>query len=607
MCGIVGFSGRTEAMPVLLDTLTFLEYRGYDSSGVAFFDFDRIRMIKAQGRLNNLKTKLSGESINSTCGIGHTRWATHGSPTEKNAHPHGTQRVAIVHNGIIENSESIKQFLLSNGYNFLSDTDTEVCAKLIDYYYARVLNPIQAINMVAQRISGSYAICALFREFEGRIYAFRKDNPLIITSGSYGNFICSDISAVPDSAGEYYTVEECEVAEVCSDGIGFFGADMQRIDKNPHKLRVEQQRADKDGYAHFMLKEIFEEPEAVRRTVSSLMFGGGIDLGIDADEKYLKCASGLHIVACGTAYNAGMCAKYVIEELARIPVQVHLASEFLYTEPVINDGELVFFVSQSGETADTLSAMRLVKSMGIRTFAVVNSHGSAMALEADDVIYTHAGREISVASTKAYCVQLAAMYMVALKLANARGIITSKKANEYASILLNEVPGKISEVFTLEDVCKTVAEEVKNAKSIFYIGRGADYAQSMEGALKTKEISYIHCEAYAAGELKHGSIALIEEGTPVIAIMTKHRTKEKIINNIREVNARGANVILLASQSMDTDTRLAHKIIKIPDTEEIFMPVVCAAVLQLIAYYTSVGRGLDADKPRNLAKSVTVE
>ena len=607
MCGIVGFSGRTQAVPVLLDVLTHLEYRGYDSSGVAFFEDGRIKMIKAKGSLDNLKAKLRVETIDSRCGIGHTRWATHGNPTERNAHPHGTHRVAVVHNGIIENSGEIKEFLIANGYNFLSDTDTEVCAKLLDYYFARTLSPVHAINKLVDEISGSYAICAVFYDFCDKIYAFRKDNPLVVTKGGDGNFVCSDISAVTDTAGEYYTVERGEVAEVSKDSISFYDLDANPISKTAQRQKVHRQTADKGGYEHFMRKEISEEPDAVKRTVSSLVRDGEIELGINIDYGFLKSLTGLHIVACGTAYNASFEAKYTIESLAQIPVYTHLASEFLYGEPIVRKSEIALFVSQSGETADTLSALRLTKSMGVRTLAIVNSYGSAIANEADDVIYTKAEREIAVASTKAYSVQLAVLYLIGVKIAKAKGTITVNEASSYVDILLNDVPQKILQALTLESVCMDVADSLADAGSIFYIGRGADYAQSMEGALKTKEISYIHCEAYAAGELKHGSIALIEEATPVVAILTKQSIKEKIINNIREVKARGARVILLASESADVDNGIAHKVIKIPDTEELFMPLICAPVLQLIAYYVALGKGLNADKPRNLAKSVTVE
>ena len=603
MCGIVGFSGRTQAVPVLLEVLTHLEYRGYDSSGVAFFEDGRIKMIKAEGNLSNLKAKLEDEFIDSNCGIGHTRWATHGNPTERNAHPHGTHRVAVVHNGIIENADKIKEFLLANGYNFLSDTDTEVCAKLLDYYFGKTQNPVRAVNKLVRRISGSYAICAVFYDFSDRIYAFRKDNPLVVTKGKNGNFVCSDISALSDSSGEYYSVEEGEVAEVSADCIGFYDSNANPVSKTTLKQEVHHHRADKGDYEHFMHKEIFEQPQSVRKTVSSLLDGGCIDLGIDAE--ILGSLTALHIVACGTAYNASLVAKYTIEALSGIPVYPHLASEFLYGEPIVKQSEMVLFVSQSGETADTLSALRFTKSMGIRTLAIVNSYGSAIALEADDVIYTRAEREIAVASTKAYSVQLAVLYIIGIKIAQANGSITDKTASAYTDILLNDIPSKISEALCLEDICKQTAQLLSESDDIFYIGRGADYAQGMEGALKTKEISYIHCEAYAAGELKHGSIALIEDGTPVVAILTKQSTKDKIINNIREVKARGARVILLVSENAEID--IADEVIKIPETEEFFMPLICAPVLQLIAYYVALSRGLDADKPRNLAKSVTVE
>ena len=607
MCGIVGFTGRTQAVPVLLSVLTHLEYRGYDSSGVAFFEDGRIKMIKAKGSLDNLKAKLRTDSIDSMCGIGHTRWATHGNPTERNAHPHGTHRVAVVHNGIIENSDKIKRFLIENGYKFLSDTDTEACAKLLDYYYARTANPVHAINKLVSYISGSYAICAVFYDFPGRIYAFRRDNPLMIAQGREGNFVCSDISAVGDTAKEYYTPNAGEVAEVCEDDIGFYDSCANPIFKTPQRDVVHRHAIDKGDYEHFMHKEIFDQPDAVKRTVSSFVHNGEIELGINMEEAFLKSVSGLHIVACGTAYNASFVAKHAIEALAAIPVYTHLASEFLYGKPIIKDGETAIFVSQSGETADTLSALRLTKSMGVRTLAIVNSHGSAIALEADDVIYTRADREIAVASTKAYSVQLAVLYLMGIKIAKLKGCISTQKAALYAYILLDDVPQKISQALAFEDACKDVADYLTDAKSIFYIGRGIDYAQSMEGALKTKEISYIHCEAYAAGELKHGSIALIEDGTPVVAILTKQSTKEKIINNIREVISRGARVILIASESTDIDFGIAHKVIKIPDTAEAFMPIICAPILQLIAYYVALSKGLDADKPRNLAKSVTVE
>lgn len=608
MCGIVGFSGKKGALAKVLDTLSYLEYRGYDSAGVAFFNADgQIEVVKTKGRVSNLVSELEGRGGGARCAIGHTRWATHGEPSAVNAHPHGTDNLSIVHNGIIENCHEIKGFLSDKGYTFSSETDTEVCAKLLDYYYLKCKNPIEAIGRTCNRVSGSYAIGAVFADYPNTIFAFRCASPLVVAPSSRGNFIVSDASALSPFTKNFYSLEDGEAARLTADGIEFFDFAGNIIPKETDTFQTEDTASDTEGYPHFMLKEIFEEPNVLARTAEALVPAGLFEMGVSLSEDELKALREIHIVACGTAYHAGLCASHIFEKLLHIPVRVHYASEFRYSNPLLTRDSTVIFVSQSGETADTLAALRLCKSMGIHTIAVVNVHGSAMAQESHDVIYTKAGREISVASTKAYVVQIAALAVLAVKMACVRGNIDVGTKEKLLDTISKEIPQKIASAFKCGELCREISQILKDSKNVFFMGRGIDYAQSCEAALKAKEISYIHCEAYPAGELKHGSIALIEEGVPVVAIITCHKIKEKIINNIREVRSRGARVIILISDDMEIPEDVYDKIIRIPCTEEIFMPMVMASVIQLIAYHMAVFLGNDPDKPRNLAKSVTVE
>ena len=604
MCGIIGFSGCNDALSKVLEGLDALEYRGYDSSGVAFFEDQNIRCIKKSGRMNELRAKISQQGkVNTTCAIGHTRWATHGRPTDENSHPHGTDNVMIVHNGIIENCDEIKKFLIEKGYSFLSETDTEAAAKLMDFYYSKTADALKTIRMVTDKLCGSYAIACIFSGKQNTIYAFRKDNPLIVAPSEEGVFVSSDISAVIKYTNKYYTLGEGEVAAITSDGAVFVSCNGTHIHKETKTVHISMSDADKGGFKHFMLKEIFEQSEVTQKTLSAFVKNGKIDLGLKNPGRFNK----IHITACGTAYHAGLVGKYAIEKLCRIPTDCSVASEFRYTFPIINPGELVILISQSGETADTLAALRLAKEKGAHTLAIVNAPNSQIAREADTVLQTLAGREVSVASTKAYSVQLAVLYLLALNLADAKGCIEPDELKRITQILLDDVPQKISRALNLKEKCESTALGNINAKSIFFIGRGIDYAQSCEAALKAKEISYIHCEAYPAGELKHGTISLVEKGTPVVAIITEENLADKMISNIKEVKSRGAKVIVFLTEDINIGKDISEEIIPIPKTEAIFMPLVCAPALQLMAYYMSYHLGLDVDKPRNLAKSVTVE
>ncbi|MBQ8588487.1 MAG: glutamine--fructose-6-phosphate transaminase (isomerizing) [Clostridia bacterium] len=608
MCGIIGFTGTKNAVPILTEGLASLEYRGYDSAGIAFFEDSGIGVVKSKGRLSCLEEKLQNKRINTTCGIGHTRWATHGEPSDVNSHPHGTDNVYIVHNGIIENYAEIKEFLKGRGYTFLSETDTEVCAKLIDYYLAESGEPCEAIRKTTKMITGSYAIGALFRGYEGRIFSFRKDNPLIVSPSDNGNFITSDISAILRYTNKYYSPDEGEIAVVSADEIVFEDSTGNNVFKEMQIADWDVAQAEKGGFEHFMLKEIHEEPTVIQKTLHPRIFKDKIDLGCSSlDDDTLSKFTKIHIVACGTAYHAGLIGKCAIEHLAKTPVNVYLASEFRYGSPIISTDELVVVISQSGETADTLAALRLAKDKGVHTLGIVNVVGSIIAREADSVIYTYAGPEISVASTKAYSVQLASMYMFAIKLAMAKGQLSGGRAMELAELLVNDASAKVKEALELAPLCRKAAEENCSARSMFFIGRGMDYAQSCEAALKCKEISYIHCEAHAAGELKHGTISLIEEGTPVVAMITNTLTVDKMVSNIREVTSRGGKMIIFVTEGIELDESIADTVIRMPRTEELFMPLVGATLTQLLAYYMSYSLGHDVDKPRNLAKSVTVE
>lgn len=606
MCGIVGYVGDRDCADVLVDALSKLEYRGYDSAGIAVVEKGVIKVEKCKGRLANLVDKMAVDGKpQGHCGIGHTRWATHGEPSDINSHPHGNKRVSIVHNGIIENYKQIKDFLIEEGYSFVSETDTETVAKLLDYYY--VDDPVDTIIKVLAEIKGSYALGIMFRDYPDTVFAVRKECPLIVGVGENENFLASDVPAIIKYTRDYYLLEANEIAVVKKDSVQIYDMHKEPVHKEINTADWDVDAAEKGGYEHFMLKEIHEQPAAVRDTVSPRIINGMPDLSQDGvDMQKLKDYRQIFIVACGTAMHAGMVGKYVIEKLARKPVIVDIASEFRYRDPIITKDDLMIVISQSGETADTMAVLRLAKEVGAATLAVVNVVGSSIAREADMVIYTHAGPEISVASTKAYMVQISVMYLLAFELAYANGTIDKERCMELTA-QLGQMPDIIRETLELKDTCSFVASKLVNAESLLYIGRGLDYALSMEGSLKLKEISYIHSESYAAGELKHGTISLITEGMPVIAVATQKKLIEKTVSNIREVKARGAMVILICDNSIEVGEGVADYIIRLPQTDEQLMPMAAAAPLQLIAYYTSVLKGNDVDKPRNLAKSVTVE
>jgi glucosamine--fructose-6-phosphate aminotransferase (isomerizing) len=607
MCGIVGYIGTKAAADVLVDGLRKLEYRGYDSAGISVFEKSKIEVIKAKGRLDNLENKMKSQGMPlGTVGIGHTRWATHGEPSDINSHPHGNERVTIVHNGIIENYLQLKEKLTEKGYTFLSETDTEVVAILLDYYYNG--NPIETIATVIKSLKGSYALGIMFQDCQDKIFAVRKDSPLIVGIGEGENFIASDIPAILKYTRNYYLLEENEIAVLSKENISIVDTDGDPIHKETFTATWDIEAAEKGGYPHFMLKEIYEQPTAITNTVSPRIINGQPDFGIKAlTDDILKSFNKIWIVACGTAMHAGMVGKSVIEQLARVPVEVDIASEFRYRNPILSPkDDLVIIISQSGETADTLAALRLAKEQGVHTLAVVNVVGSSIAREANSVIYTWAGPEIAVASTKAYTVQLSVMYLFAIKMASVKGMIDKKQTAALCEDLL-ALPAKIEEVLGNADNCKFVASKFQNAHDIFFIGRGLDYSLSLEGSLKLKEISYIHSDAYAAGELKHGTISLITTDMPVVAIATQTPLFEKMISNIKEVRTRGAKVLLICKKSTERQADLSEYVIEIPDYNEYFSPILTAVPLQLFAYYTSVLRGCDVDKPRNLAKSVTVE
>lgn len=605
MCGIIGFTGRKPAKDILIDGLERLEYRGYDSAGIALLnDDDTLTIKKKAGRVGELREMCREGDYTSTCGIGHTRWATHGGVTDTNAHPHRCGRIALIHNGIIENYNDItREFGLAG--KLKSETDTEVVAALLDTLYDG--DPIAAIRKAVKIIAGSFALCIMFADKPGIIYAVRNVSPMVAAHGEDGSIIASDLTAVISFSKEYFVVPEYHILTMTKDSIKV--EDLKGNPVEPQMLEItwDIAAAQKGGFPHFMLKEIYEQPEALRNTITPRIVNSLPDFtedGID-DEVFRNCEN-ITVIACGTAMHAGMVGKAMIESELRIPVNVEIASEFRYKEPLINDKTLVIVTSQSGETIDTLEAMRLAKRCGSKVISVVNVKGSTIARESDYVLYTHAGPEIAVASTKAYSVQMAAMYLIGCRLGLVKGIYTEEQAKEFISKLLGIIP-VIEETLLQADEVKTVANYIKMAPDAFFIGRGMDYTLSLEGALKLKEISYVHAEAYAAGELKHGTIALITENVPVIALATQPSVYEKMISNIREVKARGAYVILISMGDEVTDTRICDKHIKIPKQDCLFTVFSAAVILQLIAYYTSDAKGLDVDKPRNLAKSVTVE
>ena len=608
MCGIVGYIGKHQAAPIILEGLAKLEYRGYDSTGMAVFDGKKINIQKAAGRLQVLENMTrGGETMPGCVGIGHTRWATHGKPTDINAHPHDNQdgTIAVVHNGIIENYQQLKQRLINRGYKFVSDTDTEVLVQLIDYYYKG--NPLEAITKVLHRVEGSYALGILFADHPEEIFAVRKDCPLIVGTSSEGSFIASDVPAILKYTREVYYIDNQEVVALKENEIHFYTVDEEEIQKTPSHVDWDAEAVAKGGYEHFMLKEIYDQPRAVRETFEKHMKDGNVEIEeLHMTDEEIRKLSRIHIVACGTAYHAGMTAKYVIESMARISVEVDMASEFRYRNPIIEEGALVIVISQSGETADTLQALRDSKARGAKVLGIVNVVGSSIAREADSVMYTWAGPEIAVASTKAYSAQLIALYLLAMKFARVKGTISEE---EYQQLVfdLRRLPEQIELLLDNKTRIQRFANRYVAAKSVFFIGRGLDYTLSMEGSLKLKEITYMHSEAYAAGELKHGPISLIEDGTLVMASLTQEDLYKKTISNIREVKSRGAFVLALTTTGHDDIEDTADYVLYIPQTNRYFTNSLAIIPFQMFAYYVSIGKGLDVDKPRNLAKSVTVE
>ena len=612
MCGIVGYVGTEQAAPILLAGLSKLEYRGYDSAGIAIRNEDTgdITVVKAKGRLKILSEKTNeGHAVPGTCGIGHTRWATHGEPSENNAHPHCTddKSVVLVHNGIIENYQELKDKLIKSGYAFYSQTDTEIAVKLVDYYYRKTGTPLEAISRAMLRIRGSYAFGIMFHDHPGKIFAARKDSPLIIGKSQTGCLIASDVPAILDKTRNVYYIGNHEIAELSQDEIHFYNIDREEIQKEQVEIKWDAESAEKGGYEHFMLKEIHEQPRAVRDTIGAYVKDGKIDLSETGltDEK-LQEIERIYIVACGSAYHVGMVGRYVIEELADIPVEVDLASEFRYRNPKLVKNSLVVIVSQSGETADSLAALRLAKERKIPVLGIVNVVGSSIARESDYILYTYAGPEISVATTKAYSTQLIAMYLLAIQAAKVKDVISEER---YAALIeeLGTLPEKIQKTLDDKERIQWFASKYANAKDVFFIGRGIDYAISMEGSLKMKEISYIHSEAYAAGELKHGTISLIEDGILVVGVATQAALFEKTISNMVEVKSRGAYLMGLTTYGNYNIEDTADFAVYVPQTESFFATSLAIVPLQLMGYYVSVAKGLDVDKPRNLAKSVTVE
>ncbi len=609
MCGIVGYIGKGNVVPILVNGLKKLEYRGYDSAGIAVQDQDGLYIRKCKGRLSTLEEKIKGEDKKGTVGIGHTRWATHGEPSDINSHPHTNLSgdIAVVHNGIIENYMRLKGWLEDRGYRFISETDTEVVAHLINYYYKGDL--LQAVRDTLSKLDGSYALAVICKSNPDQIVVARKDSPLVIGIGKDGNYIASDIPAILGYTRDVYFLEEKEVALVTRDKVKIFNEDGQRVDKEVFKVNWDVSAAEKGGYQHFMLKEIHEEPQGLRATLNPRLTEGHSDidlkeLGLTSER--VKELEKIYIVACGSAFHTALVGKQVIEQLARIPVETDIASEFRYRNPILSDKDLVIVISQSGETADTIAALREAKKNGARVAAIVNVVGSTISREAHDVLYTWAGPEIAVATTKAYTTQLLSLYLIALDLAKKAGRIDAK---QYAEVIeaLNRVPQQVEEILKDKTNLQKYADSHFNARSIFFMGRGLDYAIAMEGSLKLKEISYIHSEAYAAGELKHGTIALIEEGTLVVAVATQERLFEKTLNNIKEVKARGAVIMAVVMEEQEGIEEVADHVIYIPRILEIVAPILTVVPLQLFAYYVAVEKGCDVDKPRNLAKSVTVE
>ena len=606
MCGIVGYVGKRSAQDVLLDGLEKLEYRGYDSAGVALALDGGIRVVKSKGRLTQLRQKLAAQALaQSFCGIGHTRWATHGEPSDVNSHPHSTPRVSIVHNGIIENYGILKERLMAKGYTFESETDTEVLVKLIDSCYTG--DPLRALQEALAKVRGSYALAVLFRDRPDTIFAVKRESPLIVGWGEGENFVASDIPALLKYTRRYSVLEEGDMAVCTAEGIRFYNEFAEPVQRPVLTADWDMEAAEKGGYPHFMLKEINEQPTAITATVSPRVEDGMPDLRIpQLTDEVLRSIGTVHLVGCGTAMHAGMVGKAAIETLARVPAEVDIASEFRYRDPILNPNDLVIIISQSGETSDTLAALKLAKSRGVPVLAIVNVVGSSIARAADYVLYTYAGPEIAVASTKAYMVQLCVLYLFALRLAYARGRLSAAETRRYTAQLLR-APEIIKARLADCEQIKYLASRYMNTQSCFFIGRGFDYSLSLEGSLKLKEISYVHSDAYAAGELKHGTISLITDGVPVIALATQKQVYEKTISNAKETRSRGARVLLFTTKDAVVPEGVADAVIRLDEYEDLLMPLQLIVPLQLFAYYMAVLRGCDVDKPRNLAKSVTVE
>ena len=612
MCGIVGFTGSQEAAPILLDGLSKLEYRGYDSAGIAVRDENaEVEIVKAKGKLKVLKEMTNdGKAVKGTCGIGHTRWATHGEPSALNAHPHCSddENVIAVHNGIIENYQELRDKLLKKGYTFKSQTDTEVAVKLIDYYYKKYLGtPVDALNHALVRIRGSYALAVMFKEYPGEIYAARKDSPMIIGLAEGESYLASDVPAILKYTRNVYYIGNLELARLTKGSVTFYNLDGDEIQKEMKTIDWDTEAAEKGGYEHFMLKEIHEQPKVVRDTIHSVLQNGRISFeSVGLTDEEMRNIQQIYIIACGSAYHVGMAAQYVLEELTSLQVRVELASEFRYRTMTLAKNSLAIIISQSGETADSLAALRLCKEKGVKTLGIVNVVGSSIAREADDVFYTLAGPEISVATTKAYSCQLVAAYLLAMQFAKARGEITEERFSALAADI-ETIPEKIQRILEDKERLQWFASKIVNIKDAFFIGRGIDYAIGMEGSLKLKEISYIHSEAYAAGELKHGTISLIEPGTLVIGVLTQSELHEKTVSNMLECKSRGAYLMGLTAYGNYSVEDQVDFTVYVPKVDEHFMGSLAVVPLQLLGYYVSVAKGLDVDKPRNLAKSVTVE
>lgn len=612
MCGIVGYIGEQQAAPILLAGLSKLEYRGYDSAGICVRDESNgnVEVVKAKGRLRTLIEKTDdGHSVIGTSGIGHTRWATHGEPSENNAHPHCSddKNVVLVHNGIIENFQELKEKLVKRGYTFYSETDTEVAVKLIDYYYKKTESPLTAIATAMLHIRGSYAFGVMFKDCPNKIFAARKDSPLIIGKSEHGTLIGSDVPAILDQTRNVYYIDNLEIAELTKDEIHFFNMDEDEIEKEVVQIKWDAEAAEKGGYEHFMLKEIHEQPRAVQDTIGAYVKDNVVDFSeIGLKDEELANIERVYIVGCGSAYHVAMAAKYVLEDMTQVPVEIDIASEFRYRNPILVKNSLVVIISQSGETADSLAALRLAKEKGVAVLGVVNVVGSSIARESDHTLYTYAGPEISVATTKAYSTQLIAMYLFAMRLAQVKGLLSEEDCAKMIAEL-NELPAKIQKILDDKERIQWFASKYANAKDMFFLGRGLDYAISLEGSLKMKEISYIHSEAYAAGELKHGTISLIEDNTLVVGVLTQSNLYEKTISNMVEVKSRGAYLMGLTTYGNYGIEDTADFSVYVPKTDPHFATSLAIIPLQLLGYYVSVAKGLDVDKPRNLAKSVTVE